>query len=75
MTEEENCSKTKSMIEFDPFLACSIKCLAIKLNQTVAPTTRFFNGKMLMFAKLSLKGFVYELAEHRTKRKQYTTNI
>ena len=51
------------MTEFDPFLACSVKCLAIKKNQTVAPTTRFFNGKMLMFAKLSLKSFAYELAE------------
>ena len=30
MIEEENFSKTKSMIEFAPSLACSIKCLAIK---------------------------------------------
>ena len=58
MIEEENYSKTKSMIEFYPFLPCSIKCLAVKKNQIVAPTTRFFSGKMLMLAKLSLKMFV-----------------
>ena len=61
MLEEENNSKKKSRTEFDSSLACSIKCLAVKKNQTVSPTTKFFSGKMLMFAKLSLKSFVYEL--------------
>ena len=51
------------MIEFDPSLVCNIKCLAVKKNQTVAATTRFFSRKMLMFAKLSLKSFVYEFAK------------
>ena len=63
MIEEENYSKTKSMIESYPFLPCSIKCLAVKKNQIVAPTTRFFSGKMLMLAKLSRKMFVYQLGE------------
>ena len=30
MIEEESCSKTKFMIQFDPYVACSIKCLAVK---------------------------------------------
>ena len=42
--------KTKWMIEFDRMLACSIKGLAIKKNNNVKSATRFFSGKMLMFA-------------------------
>ena len=37
--------------------------MLVKTDQTVAPTTRFFSGKILMFAKLSLKSFVHELDE------------
>ena len=68
-----------SVIEFDPSLACSIKFLPVKKNQSVAATTSFFSGKMLMLMKLSLRSFVYELAKifffHQTKRKHYTANI
>ena len=35
--DEEKCPKTKSIIEFDPSLACSIKSFAVKkkrLNKT-----------------------------------------
>ena len=56
-------SKTKSMIEFDKEYACSIKTMVVKENNQIKPTTRFFSGKMLMFAKLSLKGFIYDLIE------------
>ena len=61
--DEENNAKTKSLIEFNASLSCSVKCLAIKKNETIKPTTRFFNGKMLMYAKLSLKSFVYEFTK------------
>ena len=44
-------------------MACSVKALAKKENNSVRPTARFFSGKMLMFAKLSLKSFIYELIE------------
>ena len=55
--------KTKSMIEFDTEYACSIKALGVKENNQIKPTTRFFSGKMLMFAKLSLKSFICDLIE------------
>ena len=48
--DEEKCSKTKSIIEFDPSLTCSITRLVAKKKRN--KTTRFFNGKMLMFAKV-----------------------
>ena len=56
--EEEKNPKTKSIIEFNQSLACSIKSLAVK-----KPTTRFFSGKMLMFTKILLEGFTYDLTE------------
>ena len=59
----EKCSKTKSIIEFDPSLTCSITSLAVKKNNKIKPTTRFFSGKMLMFAKVLLESFVYDLTE------------
>ena len=41
----------------------SIKSFAVKEKQEVQVTTRFLTGKMLMFAKLSLMSFTYELLE------------
>lgn len=55
--------KTKSMTKFDETLDCSIKCHAVKKNNEVKPTTRFFSGKMLMFPNISLKSFIYNLIE------------
>ena len=52
--------KTKSMTKFDD---CSIKRHAVKKNNEVKPTTRFFSGKMLMFPNISLKSFIYNLIE------------
>ena len=63
ITSIEREPKTRSMIEFDTEFACSIKVLGVKENNQIKPTTRFFSGKMLMFAKLSLKSFIYDLIE------------
>ena len=57
-----NNPKTKIILEFDQCLACGIKSVAVNKNDVVKPIT-FFNGKMLMFAKLSLMSFIYELVE------------
>ena len=63
------------ILEFNQSLDCSIKSLAVNKNYVVKPTSRFFNGKMLMFAKLSLMSFIYKLVEvfyfpnEKTKRK------
>ena len=51
------------IIDFDQGLACSIKSLAVNKNNVVKPTSRFFNERILMFTKLSLTSFVYELIE------------
>ena len=50
-------------IDFDVEESASIKSFAIKNNDQVKITTKFFSGKMLMFAKLSLMSFIYELVE------------
>ena len=41
----------------------TVKQIAVKPQTSVKCTTRFLAGKMLMFAKLSLKSFIYQLAE------------
>ena len=43
--------------------SASIKSFAITKNDQVRVTTRFLSGKMLMFAKLSLMSFIYEIIE------------
>ena len=41
----------------------SIKSFAFKKRSEIKVTTRFMSGKLLMFAKLSLKSFIYEIAD------------
>ena len=41
----------------------SVKTIAVKLNNNIKCTTRFMSGKLLTFAKLSLKSFIYSLVE------------
>ena len=51
--------RTKILIVFDQSLASSIKSLAVNKENKIIPTSRFFNGKMFMFTKLSLMSFIY----------------
>ena len=51
------------MIDFEENNSASIKSLAIKKPTTVKVSSRFIKGKMLMFAKLSIKSFVYDLID------------
>ena len=53
----------KSLIDFDEEYSCSIRSIAIEKNKKVNLTTRFLNGKMLMFSKVSIKSFVYDLTD------------
>ena len=53
--------KVKALIDFDEEYSSSIKSLAVKESNKVNLTTRYLNGKMLMFSQLSIKSFVYEL--------------
>ena len=51
------------MIQFDKSECNSIKSILIKGNDTVKVSSRFFKAKMLMFAKLSLKSFIYDMID------------
>ena len=55
--------KVKSLIDFDEEYSASIRSVAIKKNNQVKLTTRFLSGKMLMFSKVSIKSFVYDLID------------
>ena len=54
---------TKMIVDFCAEEPVSIKSFALKEKQELQVTTRFLSGKMLMFAKLSLMSFIYELME------------
>ena len=60
VTEKTN---VKSLIEFDQEHSNSIKAVIVKQNQNIKPTTRFLSGKMLMFAKVSIKSFVCDIID------------
>ena len=51
------------LIELNTSESSAVKQIAVKPQTNVKCTTRFLAGKMLMFAKLSLKSFIYQLAE------------
>ena len=55
--------RIKTMIDFEYNASNSIKSLAIKKNTNVKVTSHFIKGKMLMFAKLSIKSFVYDMID------------
>ena len=55
--------KIKTMIDFNRKECNSIKSVALKTNRTINVTLRLINGKMLMFAKISLKYFVYNIID------------
>ena len=51
------------MIDFDKSECNSIKSILVKGSDTVNVSSRFIKGKMLMFVKLLLKSFVYDLID------------
>ena len=55
--------KVKSLIDFEEGYSCSIRSVAIEKSKKVNLTTRFLNRKMLMFSKVSIKSFVYDLID------------
>ena len=55
--------KVKTIIDFSFQDTASIKALGIKKNDKIKTTTRFIKGKMLMFSKISLKAFVYDIID------------
>ena len=55
--------RIKTMIDFEESNCASIKSLVIKGSTSVKVSSRFIKGKMLMFAKLSIKSFVYDVID------------
>ena len=53
----------KSLIDFEEEYSCSIRSIAIEKSSKINLTTRFLNGKMLMFSKVSIKSFIYDLID------------
>ena len=51
------------IIEFNDHKSSAVKLISIKNESVIKCTTRFMSGKLLMFAKLSLKSFIYTLVE------------
>ena len=56
-------SKIKNVIDFSDQDVASVKAVAVKKKDKVKITTRFMKGKMLMFSKISLKSFVYDIID------------
>ena len=55
--------KTKMVAEFNNRESASIKSFAVKKRNEIRVISRFMSWKLLMFAKLSLKSFIYDLSE------------
>ena len=55
--------KVKNLIDFDDQYSASIKSTAVQKESKIDLTTRFLNGKMLIFSKVSIKSFVYDLID------------
>ena len=55
--------KTKKILEFNDHEVASIKSIALKKRSSTQVTTRLMSGKLLMFAELSLKSFIYDIIE------------
>ena len=55
--------KIRAMIDFDKRESNSIKSIVVNSSTTAYVSTRFGKGKMLIFAKMSLKSFVYDIID------------
>ena len=63
LTEAIKIKKLKAMIEFDKNESNSIKSIAVKATTTIEVTARFISRKMLMFSKVSIRSFIYDLID------------
>ena len=67
--------KVKGLIDFDEESCSSIKSLKVQKDMKINLTTMFLNGKMLMFSKISIKSFVYDLIDVFVSPKEKVTKI
>ena len=63
MDKASNDTKIKNVTDFSEQDVASVKAIAVKKKDKVKITTRFMKGKMLMFSKISLKSFVYDVID------------
>ena len=74
---KENIQKQSPLLNLIHPLLVAIESLAVKKNSSIKPTTRFFSGKMLMLAKMSLD-ITYEFMETfffpNKKLRKFTTS-
>ena len=63
MPIDNTLKKRKTMHDFDRSECNSIKSIVVKSSDTVKVSLRFIKGKMLMFANLSFKSFVYDMID------------
>ena len=61
--EAINFNRTKMTLEFNCQESASIEPFAVKRSDQVKWATRFLSGKILMFAKLSVMSFIYEMLQ------------
>ena len=59
----QDLQRNEMLVELNTPQGSAVRQIAVKPQTNVKCTTRFLAGKMLMFAKLSLKSFIYQLAE------------
>ena len=58
----QDLQRNKILVELNTPQGSAVRQIAVKPQTNVKCTTRFLAGKMLMFAKLSLKSFIYQLS-------------
>ena len=63
INEASKNTSVKILVDFNNEYSASIKAVAIKQNTNIKVSTRFISGKMLMFTKVSIKSFVYDLID------------
>ena len=63
LNEEIKNKKIKAMFDFEESGCNSIKSIAIKGNMNIDVASRFIKGKMLMFTKVLIRSFVYDLID------------
>ena len=63
ITESLDPRKTKMVVELNSHDFTSIKSFAVKMHSNIMVTARYLSGKMLMFTKIFLKRFIYDLVE------------
>ena len=51
------------VVEFNDREFASIRSFTVRKRNEIKVTTQFMSRKLLMFAKLSLKSFIYDLSE------------